>query len=338
MNANRLLSSTNAVLAHYQLLLIALGAGLAIALFAWFGAQAAAYYLHPTRRGLQALRGGDGRAAAENLWVVWLRRLAPYVEPRKARGSQGIRELLRQADIHSDYAVTAVYVGKVVCLLLSVLLLVWAASVVKLPKALMVSAFFIALFGVYMAWKLPNLYVEHRIQSRRAALLAGFPDALDLLVSCTEAGLGFNAAIDRVAQQLPGSHPLLARELALVNAEVRAGVDRSEALRHLADRTGLEDVRGLVALMIQSMRFGTGIAETLRLYSEEFRDRRMQRAEESAAKVGSKLIFPLVFCIFPAFFLVSTGPAVIGVVRAVSNSGVTWPSAQSAHHAHPRHK
>lgn len=333
MNSNALLSSADEMLQHYQLVAIAAGAGLAIALGVWLLSQLLGYYLHPTRRRLGALRTSiDGQPVPEQAWIVWLRRLAPYVEPRKSKGSQGIRELLRQANIHSDYAVTAVYVGKFASLLLALLVLVWASQALTLPPALIVSVMIGAVFGVYMAWKLPNMYLDHRIASRRAALLSGFPDALDLLVSCTEAGLGFNAAIERVAQQMPGSHPELARELSLVNAEVRAGVDRNEALRNLAERTGLEEVRGLVALMVQSMRFGTGIAETLRVYSEEFRDRRTQRAEEQAAKVGSKLIFPLVLCIFPAFFLVSTGPAVIGVVRAVSNSNVVWPSGDHGHH------
>ena len=100
-------------------------------------------------------------------------------------------------------------------------------------------------------------------------------------------------------------------ELSLVNAETRAGVDRAKALRNLADRSGLEDIRGLVSMLIQAMRFGSSIAETLRVYSEEFRDRRMQKAEEEAAKISTKLIFPLVFCLFPSFFTVAIGPAVI---------------------------
>ena len=99
--------------------------------------------------------------------------------------------------------------------------------------------------------------------------------------------------------------------------QIRAGVDRMDALKELAERTGLEDIRGLVSLLAQSMRFGTGIADTLRTYAEDYRDKRMQRAEEQAAKVGTKLIFPLVFCMFPAFFVVAIGPAVIGVIRVL---------------------
>jgi tight adherence protein C len=143
----------------------------------------------------------------------------------------------------------------------------------------------------------------------------GFPDALDLLVVCVESGLGLAAAIQRVADELAVSHEELATELALVNAEMRVGVDRAKALKNLADRSGVDDIRGLVSLLIQTMRFGTGVAEALRVYSEEFRDKRMQKAEEEAALIGTKLIFPLVTCLFPSFFIVAIGPAVIRLIE-----------------------
>ena len=144
----------------------------------------------------------------------------------------------------------------------------------------------------------------------------GFPDALDILVICTEAGLGLNAALQRVTDELGVSYPELMEELEMVNAEIRIGVDRVVALRGLADRTGIEEIRGLVTLLTQSLRFGTSIAQTLRIYSEEFRDKRAQRAEEEAAKIATKMIFPLVFCMFPAFFIVAIGPAILGVMKA----------------------
>ena len=140
---------------------------------------------------------------------------------------------------------------------------------------------------------------------------------MDLLVVCVEAGLGLAAAIQRVADELAISHPELASELFIVNAEIRAGVERVRALQGLADRTGLDDIRGLVSLLAQSLRFGTSVAETLRVYSDEFRDKRMQRAEEQAAMIGTKLIFPLVLFLFPSFFLVMIGPAILGVLAAL---------------------
>lgn len=157
----------------------------------------------------------------------------------------------------------------------------------------------------------PGFVLDRLVTRRLKKLRDGFPDALDLLVVCVEAGLGLSAAIQRVSVEIGVSHLELATELALVNAEMRAGVDRAKALRNLADRTGLDDIRGLVSMLIQAMRFGTSIADTLRVYSEEFRDRRMQKAEENAAKISTKLIFPLVFCLFPSFFTVTVGPSVL---------------------------
>jgi tight adherence protein C len=164
----------------------------------------------------------------------------------------------------------------------------------------------------------PSSVLDRLVERRLRALRNGFPDALDLLVVCVESGLGLSTAIQRVADEIVVSHPELARELALVNAEIRAGVDRTNALRNLADRTGLTDIRGLVSLLIQTMRFGTSIADALRVYSEEFRDRRLQKAEEEAAKIGTKLIFPLVFCLFPSFFTVAIGPAVLRLITVFS--------------------
>ena len=145
------------------------------------------------------------------------------------------------------------------------------------------------------------------------------PDALDLFVVCVESGLGFNATVLRVAKELEVSHEELAKELDLVATQMRLGIDRSTALKGLATRTGLEEISGLVSLIDQSARFGTSIAETLRIYSEEFRDRRAQKAEEAAAKIGTKMIFPMVFCIWPSFFVVAIGPAVMMLIEAFSH-------------------
>ena len=161
---------------------------------------------------------------------------------------------------------------------------------------------------------LPSIVLDKLIAKRQRALRNAFPDALDMLVVCVEAGLGLQAALQRVADEIQVSHPVLADELHQVNRETRVGVDRIEAMRNMATRTGLEDIRGLVASLDQSMRFGTSIAETLRVYSEEFRDKRLQKAEEMAAKIATKMIFPLTFCFWPAFFLVMVGPAILGVL------------------------
>lgn len=180
-----------------------------------------------------------------------------------------------------------------------------------------------AMAGAALGMMAPNVVLQRLLESRQRKLRNGFPDALDMLVICVEAGLGLSAAIQRVADELRFSHPELSAELTLVSAEARAGVEREVALRNLTERTGLDDVRGLVSLLVQTLRFGNSVADTLRVYSEELRDKRMQKAEEAAAKIGTKLIFPLVFCMFPSFFLVAIGPAVLGLVAVFSQMGTS---------------
>lgn len=165
----------------------------------------------------------------------------------------------------------------------------------------------------------PSYYLDRRVERRHRALRNAIPDTLDMLVVCTEAGLSLNAALQRVAHEIAGIHPEIAAELETVEAEMRAGVDRDQALRGLIDRTGLVDLKDLVGLLIQSLRFGTSIATTLRHYAEDFRDQRMQKAEESAAKLSTKMIFPLIFCFMPSFFIVAVGPAVLKLVRVFAS-------------------
>lgn len=164
----------------------------------------------------------------------------------------------------------------------------------------------------------PSYFLDKKILHRQRLLRNALPDALDLLVVCTEAGLGLNAALVRLAREIRDIHPEFAAEMSMVNAEIGAGLDRDQALRNLVDRTGLDDIKALVVTMIQSLRFGTSIAETLRIYSEDFRDKRMQKAEEKAAQLGTKMMFPLIFCFMPAFFVVAVGPALLSLIKALS--------------------
>jgi tight adherence protein C len=182
-----------------------------------------------------------------------------------------------------------------------------------------------ALCGAGVGLLLPNMVLDRLVENRMRKLRNAFPDALDLMVVCVEAGLGLSQTIQRVADELFVSHPELANELSMVNAEMRAGVDSVTALKHLADRTGLDDIRGLVSLLVQTLRFGTAIADSLRVYSEEFRDKRMQKAEELAAKIGTKMIFPLIVFMFPGFFVVAIGPAVIQLVGVFAQLGDMHP-------------
>ena len=163
----------------------------------------------------------------------------------------------------------------------------------------------------------PNIVLSRLVKVRQRAIFETFPDALDLMTVCVEAGLGTEAAMMRVADDLEFNAPELADEMRLVNLELRAGADRERALRNLAARTGVEEVDGFVTMISQAERFGTSIAASLRIHSEMLRTRRRQRAEEAAAKIALKLLFPLIFCIFPSLMVVLMGPAMIQVYRVL---------------------
>jgi tight adherence protein C len=179
--------------------------------------------------------------------------------------------------------------------------------------------------GSLLGYVLPGILLAKKAARRQHRIQLSLPDALDLLVVSVEAGLGLDQALLRVGQELVSAHPELSDELRLVNLELRAGKARSEALRNLADRTGLEDIGSLVTMLVQTDKFGTSVAQSLRVHSDVLRTKRRQRAEEAAAKTGVKMVFPLVFCIFPAIWVVAIGPAAIKFVQ------VLFPMAQNIH-------
>lgn len=238
--------------------------------------------------------------------------VASYVLPQKESERNNKTDQLISAGFRSPQALQVFYAVK--SLLIVALPMVVLISSRWLPDWSTRAALTYAMIASGIGMFAPNFVLTKLIAKRRKALRNGFPDALDLLVVCVESGLGLAAAIQRVADELSFSHPDLAFELATVNAEIRAGRPREQALRNLADRTGLPDIKGLVGLLVQTMRFGTGVGDALRVYSEEFRDKRMQRAEEQAAKMATTLIFPLVLCMFPIFFIIAIGPALIRIM------------------------
>ena len=163
----------------------------------------------------------------------------------------------------------------------------------------------------------PNLVLSSMVTARQREIFESFPDALDLMTVCVEAGLGTEAAMIRVVDDLQFNSPALAEEMRIVNLELRAGADRERALRNLAIRTGVEEVDGFVTMISQAERFGTSIAASLRVHSDMLRTRRRQRAEEDAAKIALKLLFPLIFCIFPSLMVALMGPAMIQIYRVM---------------------
>jgi tight adherence protein C len=161
----------------------------------------------------------------------------------------------------------------------------------------------------------PNLWVKMKTQGRQQKITEGFPDALDLMTVCVEAGLGLDAALNQVADEIQLSNKVLSEELKLINLELRAGQSRANALRNLSLRTDLEDVNNFTTLLIQTDNFGTSIGQALRVHSDTMRTKRHHRAEEAAAKLPVKLLFPLIFFIFPSMFVVIMGPAIIQIMR-----------------------
>ena len=181
-----------------------------------------------------------------------------------------------------------------------------------------------AAFGGVIGYMAPGMLLDRRIRQRRLRIENGLPDALDLLIVSLEAGLALDQAILKCSEELAIAHPDVAEELRLVNVECRAGKPRIEAFKNFAARTKVDDVRALVAMLVQTDRFGTSVAQALRTHAEVSRTKRRQRAEERAAKIGVKLVFPLVFCLFPAFYVVTLGPAIIKLIKAFGPGGFAF--------------
>jgi tight adherence protein C len=166
-----------------------------------------------------------------------------------------------------------------------------------------------------IGYMIPGFWLSHQAEKRKKLIANGLPDALDLMIVCVEAGMGLDQGIAKAAEELTVSHPALAEEMTIITTEIRAGKSRMEAFKNFAGRTKVDEVRQLVSMLVQTDRFGTSISQALRTQAETSRTMRRQRAEERAAKLGVKLIFPLVFCLFPAMYVVTLGAAIIKFVR-----------------------
>ncbi|HEU4937050.1 MAG TPA: type II secretion system F family protein [Vicinamibacterales bacterium] len=234
--------------------------------------------------------------------VALFKRIGEKV-PRSPKEMGTLRLRLTQAGYRRDEALT-IFFGVRVLFALG-LFMFFSTSIVAKPNMTM------ALAGLGAGYVLPGMLLARLAKRRAHKIRLSLADALDLLVVSVEAGLGLDQAMTRVGAELAFAYPDLSDELKLINLELRAGKPRAEALRNLADRTGVDDLSSLVTMLIQTDKFGTSVAQSLRVYSETLRTKRRQRAEEAAAKTGVKMVFPLVFCIFPAVWIVTIGPAAI---------------------------
>jgi tight adherence protein C len=221
------------------------------------------------------------------------------------------RRLIR-AGYRNPNALKVLYGAKVV---FAVLLPLMVGAAVLNSSADQTNKFGAILASIAVGFFGPNEYVRMAAKRRQKQIHRGLANSLDLLVVCVESGLGLDQAILQVAKELEHAHPEISEEFAIVNLELKAGKRRAEALRNLADRTGVEDLKKLVAVLIQADRFGTGVAQSLRAHSDYMRVQARQIAEEKAAKLGVKLVFPIFFCILPSLFVVTVGPVVMRIIR-----------------------
>jgi tight adherence protein C len=243
-----------------------------------------------------------------------VRYLGNLIKPQKKEEVSLIQKKFLRAGIRSRGVVITFFGAKVICAIGLSMGFVFAMVIFRLHIHLLIAlalVIWLCLAGFY----LPNLWLSMKTSRRQDMFLRGFPDALDLLAVCVEAGMGLDAAIKRVGDEMRLSNKVLSDEFGLLNLEMRAGKERKEAMRSMADRVDLEDVRSWVAMLIQTDRFGTSIGQALRVHSDSLRMKRAQRLEEMAAKLPVKLLFPTILCIFPSLFIVILGPAVIRVFR-----------------------
>jgi len=275
----------------------------------------------PARQRLRAIEGGDPARAPSGDRLMQVvadltRPISRLSMPEEGFEKSSIRLRFVHAGIRSPIAGTAFF-GLKTLLTLGLPLAGFALMSTggDLPRGapLMLLLLVLASVGYYG----PNVVLNRLVTLRQREIFESFPDALDLMTVCMEAGLGTEAAMLRVADDLQLKSPALADEMRLVNLELRAGSDRERALRNLAIRTGVEEVDGFVTMISQAERFGTSIAASLRIHAEMLRTRRRQRAEEAAAKIALKLLFPLIFCIFPSLMVVLMGPAMIQIYRVL---------------------
>ena len=279
---------------------------------AWAGLRAGAL----RARGVQRLTPVPGPAAdllpsSAHLWRELVSRLGSVV-PASARDLPRLKRRLVRAGFRSLNAARYFQGARLVTTVsfAAVALLVAWRSYATLGHVVMAAGVAAAL-----GYSAPAQYLAVRIRRRRRAIARGLPNALDLMVVCVESGLGIDQTMLQVAKELQTAHPEICSEFTVMNLELRAGIRRAEALHNLADRAGVEDVKKLVAVLVQTDRFGTSIAQSLRGHADYLRTMTRQKAEERASKLAVKLVFPIFFCVLPSLFVVTIGPVITRLVR-----------------------
>lgn len=265
-------------------------------------------------------RAGSAASDVSNPWVARIVKLtgplAKLSVPEQGWENSAIRTRFMNAGFRRSSA-PVIYFGAKTALAVGLPLAIFFTVSMAGAKLSANTLLFVLLCAAAFGYYLPNLVLKNIIARRQRELFESFPDALDLMTVCVEAGLAMDAALARVAREIGLKSRVLSDELSLVTLELRAGSSKEKALRGLAMRTGVEDVDALVSMLIQAERFGTSIAASLRIQSDQLRTKRRQRAEETAAKIALKLLFPLIFFIFPSLLVVLMGPAFIQIYRVL---------------------
>lgn len=238
--------------------------------------------------------------------------VSPLLTPSSEKERESTRLKLIRAGYHHESAISYFYAIKIAVMLLGL----FVASLYYLYSGTEQNIIIIGAIGAGVGMFLPNIVLERMVQNRQKSIKRGVPDSLDLLVVCTEAGLGLNMALNRVSKELAVSHPDLAEELEIVCVKIKSGYEMPQAFRDLVERTGVVELTGLVSMLSHAAKLGGSIAQTLRDYTEDYRDKRNQELEEIAAKIPTKMIFPMIVCIWPSFFIVVVGPALLAIFDA----------------------
>ncbi len=238
--------------------------------------------------------------------------VSPLFTPSNEKEREGTRVKLIRAGYHHESAISFFYAIKIAIMLFGL----FGSAVYYLYSGTEQNLFVISAIGAGVGMFLPNIALERMVTNRQKSIKRGVPDALDLLVVCTESGLGLNMALNRVSKELSVSHPELSEELEIVCIKIKSGYDMPLAFRDLVERTGITELTGLVSMLSHAAKLGGSIAQTLRDYTEDYRDKRNQELEEIAAKIPTKMIFPMIVCIWPSFFIVVIGPALLAIFDA----------------------
>ncbi len=241
--------------------------------------------------------------------------VSPLFTPRSEDEREGTRLKLTHAGYHHQSAISYFYVIKTALMLLGLL----AAVVYYLYSGTEQHVLVMSAIGAGIGMFFPNIVLEKMATNRQKRIKRGVPDALDLLIVCTEAGVGLNMALKRVSKELSVSHPELAEELEAVCIKIKSGYEMQLAFHGLVERTGVSELKGLVNMLSNAAKLGGSIAYTLRNYTEDYRDKRNQELEEIAAKIPTKMIFPMIVCIWPSFFIVVIGPALLAIFDAFAS-------------------